>query len=66
MAKSKGFTDYEKRIFLSAMTKEWKVCEKIDKEMTAEEGVYLVPIVDEIVRKVVASSLWKGDKDGER
>lgn len=64
MAKVKGFTDYEKRIFLSAMTKEWKVCEKVDKEMTAEEGIFLVPIVDEIVRKVISSPLWKGTQDG--
>ena len=62
----KGFTDSEKRIFLSALSREWKICEKIDRENTSDEVIPLVPIVDEIVRKVVSSSLWKGEKDGER
>ena len=64
MAK-KCLTDNEKRIFLSAMTKEWKMCEKIDKENTSEEGVLLVPIVDEIVRKVISSPIWKGANNAE-
>ena len=52
-------TDNEKRIFLSAMSKEWKVCEEIDKKNANQTEVQpLVPIVDEIVRKVV-SALWK-------
>ena len=66
MAKSKNLTDEEKRIFLSALHREWKICEKIDREKTSDEVIPLVPIVDEIVRKVISSPLWKGDKDGER
>lgn len=54
-----SLTDNEKRIFLSAMAKEWKVCEEIDKKNANQTEVQpLVPIVDEIVRKVVGA-LWK-------
>ena len=56
---AKKLTDNEKRIFLSAMHKEWKVCEEIDKKSTGEDKVQLVPIVDAIVQKVISSPLWK-------
>ena len=53
-----NLTDTEKRIFLSAMQKEWKLCEEIDKKNDGN-NVPLVPVVDSIVQKVVKSKLWK-------
>lgn len=56
MAKS-VLTDTEKRIFLSAMSKEWKMCEEIDKKNPDAE-IKLVPVVDKIIQKVM-KILWR-------
>lgn len=57
---SRRLTDNEKRIFLSAMQKEWKMCEEIDKKNESnKEAVPMVPIVDSIIQKVINSNLWK-------
>lgn len=50
-------TDTEKRIFLSAMAKEWKLCEEMDKK-SSDSDLKLVPVVDGIVQKVM-KGLWK-------
>lgn len=60
----------EQLIFLSAMRRERSVCEKIDKRWANESGddhTLLVPIVDEIERKV-KEALWssKNDNDNRR
>lgn len=55
------FTDKEKRIFLSAMGREEKVCKQVDEECRDCREPYedtLVSICREIVRKV-KGTLWK-------
>lgn len=57
-----SLTDGEKRIFLSAMHREEKVCEKLDEEYKGyTKGTPLVPMCREIVRKVRAA-LWDEQK----
>lgn len=57
---SRRLTDHEKRVFLSAMQKEWKMCEEFDKKNESnKEAVPMVPIVDSIIQKVINSNLWK-------
>lgn len=46
------FTDEEYRILLSALSRERKLCEEIDKRF--EHGIPIVPIVDSIERKIKA------------
>lgn len=46
------FTDNEYRIFLSAMSREEKICKKLDEEMKGEDTVDLVPICKSIERKI--------------
>ena len=43
-------TDYEQRIFLSAMKSERKICHEVDSKYPGD--IVLVKIVDEIERKV--------------
>ena len=46
------FTDEEYRILLSALSRERKLCEEVEKRF--EHGILLVPIVDNIERKIKA------------
>lgn len=53
-------TDSEKRIFLAAMGREKKICERIDEECRDISGQYdirLVKVCDEIIRKI-KGALW--------
>lgn len=53
-------TDIEQRIFLAAISREEKVCEKVDEELTfpkAENYIDLVPVCRSIERKV-KKALW--------
>ena len=52
-----ALTDEEQRIFLAAIAREKKICEKADAEWS-NENVNLVRICNEIERKVKAA-LWK-------
>ena len=61
-SKKETLTDTEKRIFLSAMGRERRVCEQLEKEsahIPADRKIPLVPVVDEIERKV-KTVLWGG------
>ena len=52
-------TDTEKRIFLSAMSREEKVCKSIDDEKVNDgTGIRLVPVCRSIERKV-KKTLWR-------
>ena len=60
-SKKEILTDTEKRIFLSAMGRERRVCEQLEKEsahIPADRKIPLIPIVDEIERKV-KTVLWR-------
>ena len=53
-------TDTEKRIFSAAMCRERRICEQVEKEwahIPSDMGMPLVPVVDEIERKV-RTTLW--------
>lgn len=53
-------TDTEKRIFSAAMSRERRICEQVEKEcahIPADRKMPLVPVVDEIERKV-RTTLW--------
>ena len=63
-SKKETLTDTEKRIFLSAMGRERRVCEQLEKEsahIPADRKIPLVPVVDEIERKV-KTVLWGGGR----
>lgn len=58
--KSEPLTDAEKRIFLSAMAREEKVCKQVDDEFRNCREPYedsLVSICHEIIRKI-KGELW--------
>lgn len=57
---SKGelFTDDEKRMFLTSLAREQRVCEQVDIEYPNAK-IKLVPIIHSIKEKVLNSSLWK-------
>lgn len=48
----------EQLIFLSAMSREKEICKNLDKEQPEPPSFLLVPICEEIVRKVKAT-LWQ-------
>lgn len=54
-------TDTEQRIFLSAMERERKICERLDNDK-ADDGTckMLVPVVDSIERKVKSALFERG------
>lgn len=54
-AQSEPLTDKEQRIFLAAMSKEEKVCRKVDKEVDGD--INLIHVCHEIERKV-KGVLW--------
>lgn len=56
-AQPEALTDDEQRIFLAAMAREKKICEKVDAEWSNENN-NLVRICNAIERKVKAA-LWK-------
>lgn len=53
------FTDDEKRMFLTSLAREMKICEQVDIECPNAK-IKLVPIIHSIQEKVLRSSLWKG------
>ena len=52
-----ALTDKEQRIFLSAMSREYKICKKADKEYYGIDNINLVGVCREIERKV-KKALW--------
>ena len=56
------FTDSEKRIFLSAMSREMKICKEVCKD--GDHVVYLPNVVASIESKVKRSELWKEGDEG--
>jgi hypothetical protein len=55
MDKMEPFTDPEQRIFLKAMSREEKVCRKVDKDVDGD--ISLTNVCKEIERKV-KGALW--------
>lgn len=51
------FSDIEKRIFLSAMKREHRICQKTDEESPG--GINLASVVMDIERKIKKSDMWK-------
>ena len=56
-----NFTDEEKRMFLTSLARERKICEQVDIEYPNAK-IKLVPIIHSIKKKVLNSSLWKEDE----
>jgi len=56
------FTDLEKRIFLSAMSREMKICKEVCKDDDYVE--YLPNVVASIESKVKKSELWREGDEG--
>ena len=54
-------TSKEKRIFLSAMTREFRAQERCEREGCDSS----LSVVDDVIRKVINSYLWKGNEYGK-
>lgn len=59
------FTDDEKRMFLTSLAREMKICEQVDIEYPNAK-IKLVPIIHSIKEKVLKSSLWEVKADDNR
>lgn len=54
------FTDKEKRIVLSMICRERKICKELDKEDNSIDSICLTALVDSIEYKIKHSKLWLG------